>query len=257
MYSQSFDRAVDGALEPDDTTLYLRQLLPRWSRPMTDLSHAVWRKARRGVSTTADAWRWLPTSAKWSRSATVSTPRAALTSWAGPRSRPSSPMRGGGASTWSRPPADLPESARAATRGSSPRRPPLIVGPQAAVHEPGRARQQPRRLGLEHPRRLLPGPVRGRQRCREPGVGEQELRATRGPANCAVRTPPGRPRPGRPPRSARAPAPATAGRRGPGRPGPRSAPAGPVRRRRHRPATGPRAAAPPSSGGQPPPTKAG
>jgi transcriptional regulator with XRE-family HTH domain len=26
MYSQSFDRAVDGALEPDDTTLYLRQL---------------------------------------------------------------------------------------------------------------------------------------------------------------------------------------------------------------------------------------
>jgi hypothetical protein len=26
MYSQSFDRAVDGALEPDDTTIYLRQL---------------------------------------------------------------------------------------------------------------------------------------------------------------------------------------------------------------------------------------
>ena len=26
MYSQSFDRAVDGALEPDDTTLCLRQL---------------------------------------------------------------------------------------------------------------------------------------------------------------------------------------------------------------------------------------
>jgi hypothetical protein len=26
MYSQSFDRAIDGALEPDDTTLYLRQL---------------------------------------------------------------------------------------------------------------------------------------------------------------------------------------------------------------------------------------
>jgi len=26
IYSQSFDRAVDGALEPDDTTRYLRQL---------------------------------------------------------------------------------------------------------------------------------------------------------------------------------------------------------------------------------------
>ncbi len=29
LYSQSFDRAVDGALEPDDTTTYLKQLALR------------------------------------------------------------------------------------------------------------------------------------------------------------------------------------------------------------------------------------
>jgi hypothetical protein len=33
LYSQSFDRAIDGALEPDDTTLYLRQLAQQLEFP--------------------------------------------------------------------------------------------------------------------------------------------------------------------------------------------------------------------------------
>ncbi|MBO0803431.1 MAG: DUF397 domain-containing protein [Nocardiopsaceae bacterium] len=44
-YIQSFERACDAALEPEDTTVYLEKLAKRMELPMTDLSQAVWRKA--------------------------------------------------------------------------------------------------------------------------------------------------------------------------------------------------------------------
>src|SRR5262249_7704148 len=46
---------------------------------------------------------------------------------------------------------------------------------KATVYEPGRARQEPGRFGLDSLGRLVPGPVRGEQLRWQAGVGEEEL----------------------------------------------------------------------------------